>query len=684
MKKHFSYCIVFFFISVSAVAQQAYIDSFRREVSLANNDTVQLVLLRNIARSYSELNPDSSFLYAERALNVARKLNLKLDEASALREMGYALLNRANYPRSLQTLLSSMAILENPKSEERVLVGKFPGDDELMYRTAPPHKQRLSELAFLHQIMGVLYANANNYEKALIHHEQARHNAEMSGNLPLQSIINMTMARAYLNLKKIDSALISEQLAYEQVMQTGFNRYLGSVLLNLGRIYAAKGNIPAANEYYRKSLVASEENGYFRGVVASSILLGEYYLQTGKKDSAFQHIKEALRASQNLDAPDLLLRSYTAFARYYQMAGNNDSTVKYQALIIKINESIFNSKQSQEFQNIDFNEQQRISEIEAAKTTERAKFRTYVLIAGLIIFLFIVIMLYRNSLQRKKANILLSKQKDQLESTLATLKTTQNQLVQSEKMASLGELTAGIAHEIQNPLNFVNNFSEVNAELIDELKEELTKDNKQQAAAIANDIKENEEKIIFHGKRADAIVKSMLQHSRSSTTKKELTDINVLADEYLRLAYHGMKAKDKSFNVDVKADFDDTIEKVNVIQQDIGRVILNLITNAFYVVTEKKQLKGDNYEPIVTVSTKKEEDKIEIKVKDNGNGIPQKVLDKIFQPFFTTKPAGQGTGLGLSLSYDIITKGHGGELRVETKEGEGSVFIISLPVNNET
>lgn len=684
MKKHFSYCIVFFFISVSAVAQQAYIDSFRREVSLANNDTVQLVLLRNIARSYSELNPDSSFLYAEKALNVARKLNLKLDEASALREMGYALLNRANYPRSLQTLLSSMAILENPKSEERVLVGKFPGDDELMYRTAPPHKQRLSELAFLHQIMGVLYANANNYEKALIHHEQARHNAEMSGNLPLQSIINMTMARAYLNLKKIDSALISEQLAYEQVMQTGFNRYLGSVLLNLGRIYAAKGNIPAANEYYRKSLVASEENGYFRGVVASSILLGEYYLQTGKKDSAFQHIKEALRASQNLDAPDLLLRSYTAFARYYQMAGNNDSTVKYQALIIKINESIFNSKQSQEFQNIDFNEQQRISEIEAAKTTERAKFRTYVLIAGLIIFLFIVIMLYRNSLQRKKANILLSKQKDQLESTLATLKTTQNQLVQSEKMASLGELTAGIAHEIQNPLNFVNNFSEVNAELIDELKEELTKDNKQQAAAIANDIKENEEKIIFHGKRADAIVKSMLQHSRSSTTKKELTDINVLADEYLRLAYHGMKAKDKSFNVDVKADFDDTIEKVNVIQQDIGRVILNLITNAFYVVTEKKQLKGDNYEPIVTVSTKKEEDKIEIKVKDNGNGIPQKVLDKIFQPFFTTKPAGQGTGLGLSLSYDIITKGHGGELRVETKEGEGSVFIISLPVNNET
>ena len=497
-----------------------------------------------------------------------------------------------------------MAILENPKSEQRVLVGKFPGDDELMYRIASPHKQRLSELAFAHQIMGVLYANSNNYEKALIHHEHGRHNAEMSGNLPLQSIINMTMARAYLNLKKVDSALISEQLAYEQVMQTGFKRYLGSVFLNLGRIYAAKGNIPMANEYYRKSLVASAENGYFRGVVASNILLADYYFQSGKKDSAFSHIKDALTAAQNLDVPELLLRSYKEFNRYYQLEGNNDSIVKYQALIIKINESSFSSKQAQEFQNIDFNEQQRLSEIEDAKTAERAKYRTNILVAGLVIFLFIAIILYRNSLQRKKANSLLSQQKNELETTLATLKTTQTQLIQSEKMASLGELTAGIAHEIQNPLNFVNNFSEVNAELIDELKTELEQDNKQQAIEIANDIKENEEKIIFHGKRADAIVKSMLQHSRSSSIKKELTDINALADEYLRLAYHGMKAKDKSFNVDIKSDFDNTVEKVNVIQQDIGRVILNLITNAFYVVSEKKQQLGDNYEPIVTVSTK--------------------------------------------------------------------------------
>jgi signal transduction histidine kinase/ligand-binding sensor domain-containing protein len=266
----------------------------------------------------------------------------------------------------------------------------------------------------------------------------------------------------------------------------------------------------------------------------------------------------------------------------------------------------------------------------------------------------------------------------EIEKAYTELKATQSQLIQSEKMASLGELTAGIAHEIQNPLNFVNNFSEVNSELITEMKDELTKGNIDEAKTIANDIDENEQKIIFHGKRADAIVKGMLQHSRSSSGVKEPAAINALADEYFRLAYHGFRAKDKSFNATMKTDFDESIGNLNIIPQDFGRVILNLITNAFYAVTEKKKQSGESYEPTVSVSTKKNGDKVEVKVKDNGNGIPQKVLDKIFQPFFTTKPTGQGTGLGLSLSYDII-KAHGGELKVETKEGESAEFIIQLP-----
>ena len=267
-----------------------------------------------------------------------------------------------------------------------------------------------------------------------------------------------------------------------------------------------------------------------------------------------------------------------------------------------------------------------------------------------------------------------------LQKSLEELKAAQAQLIQSEKMASLGELTAGIAHEIQNPLNFVNNFSEVSNELLDEMTEQLEKGNAEEAKAIANEIKMSLEKINLHGKRADGIVKSMLQHSRTSNNKKEPTDINVLADEYLRLAYHGLRAKDKSFNAALKTDYDETIGLIKIISQDIGRVILNLITNAFYAAMEKKKLQPEGYEPTVTVSTKKIDNKIIVTVKDNGTGIPQKALDKIFQPFFTTKPTGQGTGLGLSLSYDIVTKGHGGEIKVETKEGESTGFSVILPV----
>jgi len=265
----------------------------------------------------------------------------------------------------------------------------------------------------------------------------------------------------------------------------------------------------------------------------------------------------------------------------------------------------------------------------------------------------------------------------ELKQSLKDLQDMQAQLIQSEKMASLGELTAGIAHEIQNPLNFVNNFSEVNDELLKELTSEADKGNLEEVKAIAKDIEFNSEKINHHGKRADAIVKGMLQHSRSSSGQKEFTDINALADEYLRLSYHGLRARDKSFNATMKTDFDNSIGKVNVVPQDIGRVVLNLINNAFYAVDEKKKQIGDGYEPTVSVSTKRVKDRVEIKVKDNGNGIPQKVLDKIFQPFFTTKPTGQGTGLGLSLSYDIV-KAHGGDIKIITKEGEGAEFIVYL------
>jgi C4-dicarboxylate-specific signal transduction histidine kinase len=266
-----------------------------------------------------------------------------------------------------------------------------------------------------------------------------------------------------------------------------------------------------------------------------------------------------------------------------------------------------------------------------------------------------------------------------LNQTLDSLKKTQKQLIQSEKMASLGELTAGIAHEIQNPLNFVNNFSEVNVELIEEMKENIRAGKNTEALAVADDVKQNNEKITYHGKRADSIVKGMLQHSRNSGGQKQLTNINILADECLRLSYHGLRAKDKSFNVKTEINFDENIPLINVTAQDLGRVLLNLFTNAFYSVTQKQKTSNGNYEPVVRVQTKMEDKGASITIKDNGLGIPQKLMEKIFQPFFTTKPAGEGTGLGLSMSYEIITKGHGGELKVETSEGEFAEFIVYLP-----
>jgi signal transduction histidine kinase len=304
-----------------------------------------------------------------------------------------------------------------------------------------------------------------------------------------------------------------------------------------------------------------------------------------------------------------------------------------------------------------------------------------------------------NALKAQQDLIEIQEARKNAEKALAELKATQSQLIHAEKMASLGELTAGIAHEIQNPLNFVNNFSEVSIELIDELKQELSvishpssvigqqpvpgRNDEGAANEIIEDIRLNLEKILHHGRRADGIVKGMLQHSRTSNGQKTLTDINALADEYLRLSYHGLRAKDKSFNADFKLEADENLPKVNIIPQDIGRVLLNLINNAFYAVSEKSKLNRDGYRPEVIVSTKRLNDNIEIRVNDNGNGIPDTVKDKIFQPFFTTKPTGEGTGLGLSMSYDIITKGHGGKIDVESEPEKGTEFIIIIPINQE-
>ncbi|MBC7935028.1 MAG: two-component sensor histidine kinase [Rhizobacter sp.] len=425
-------------------------------------------------------------------------------------------------------------------------------------------------------------------------------------------------------------------------------------------------------------------------------------------DSAFYYSLQALNGLATLNNPKSLLDAYELLSQLYRENKQFDSAYKYLQHFVVLKDSLHNFSKIAEAQNFAFNQtltdQQVAQGKKEAEQQLKNKIRLYVL-AGVIAFILLAtFLLMRNLRNKRRANIVLTQQKEEIQTSLAALKETQAQLIQSEKMASLGELTAGIAHEIQNPLNFVNNFSEVSGELIDEMNTALDEGNIKEAKGLSVDLKQNLEKISHHGKRADAIVKGMLQHSQSSIGKKEPTDINKLADEYLRLAYHGLRAKDKNFNATLKTAFDESIGNINIIPQDIGRVLLNLLTNAFYAVNEKKKTAGTDYEPTVSISTERSplpgrepvpafrdvRGELLIKVSDNGHGIPPHITDKIFQPFFTTKPTGQGTGLGLSLAYDII-KAHGGELKVETTGAEarpddplerGTTFTIVLPVNN--
>ena len=692
MMKKILTIFIFCFATIAVTAQVFDMQLLRLRMASTSNDTLRIGMLDSLALGYSELDLDSSLYFSDQEINLSRKLRYRLSEAFAMGNKGYALLNMGNYPSALRILLAGLQIAEEKQSEKRLIPTNYRDIGGISSFNSTPGEYRLQIAGWLHFYLGILYENANNTEKEMFHYSRALQLGEQINNLSLVGTANMNLGRLYLSQNKKDSALICEKKAYD-IAKLSFLDYRGSVLLNLGRVYLATGDKEKAIEYIREAISVSDQQKYLRGVVAGKLLMSDIKTKQGETDSGYYYARSALQTAKQLRLPDLLLRSYTVMADLYKQMSNNDSIVKYQDLIIGIKDSLFNSKQARQFQNIDFDEAQRQQELEAAKKDYRNRLQKYSLIAGLVVFLLIALILWRNNLNKQKAYRQIKKQKEetdfqknQVEKTLDELKTTQAQLIQSEKMASLGELTAGIAHEIQNPLNFVNNFSEINKELLAEMTNEIDKGNLDEVKTISKNVMGNEEKISYHGKRADAIVKGMLQHSRISSGQKEPTDINALADEYLRLAYHGLRAKDKSFNANFKTDFDDSIGKINVVPQEIGKAILNLINNAFYAVDEKKKSGIEDYEPIVTLGTKTVKPplgglgaKVEISVKDNGNGIPQKVLDKIFQPFFTTKPTGQGTGLGLSLSYDIV-KAHGGEIKVETKEGEGSKFIIQLTI----
>jgi len=648
-------------------------DSLRVELNKNINDTLRMAAYRELTLYYLDINSDSALFFIEKDLPLAKKLNLKLWEADAYDLMGIITTNQGNYALALKSYNAAFQVAENSDCEKNIWnIAKFT-DSKL------PEFARLSMLAAIQSDAAGLYDATENRDKQLKTVQDCLKIAFRINDRTLLSQAFRALGGIYLREKQLDSALAfyKKSLAYSD--QVGYNKYRGSSFNSIGDIYMKKKLPELALENYLIGLQSSIDQNNYANIGRTYIAMANYYNNIDKNDSALYYAKLGLAMTQNTGRVTSTIMACSTLATIYKSQKKSDSAFMYLQLATAAKDSLLSMEKIKQIQNIGFDEQLRLQELEKEKIESQNKIRTYTLLAGLGVFLAIGMILYRNNRQKQKANKV-------LETTLTNLKSTQLQLIQSEKMASLGELTAGIAHEIQNPLNFVNNFSEVNKELLVELKDEIKKGNLDEVTAIADDVITNEEKINHHGKRADAIVKGMLQHSRSTNNAtKEPTDINALADEYLRLAYHGLRAKDKSFNATLKTDFDETIGNINIIPQDMGRVLLNLFNNAFYAVNEKLKAEGKAYEPEVTVTTRRlnspsgDGGKVEISVKDNGNGIPQKIVDKIFQPFFTTKPTGQGTGLGLSLSYDIV-KAHGGEIKVETKEGEGSEFIIQLPI----
>ena len=485
----------------------------------------------------------------------------------------------------------------------------------------------------------------------------------------------------YDEAKKYMQLSLQDTINHKDWVIARYNDAQGQILKNQGKYQEAIPYFEMAEATFSKLEGVAWASAFM------NLYLAESYFHIEEYETALKYATESLNLSSNDQATEkatLLLSqihekldnpvlAYQFLKDYQLLRSENEKAEE----INRIADAEIRSILDESEKAIDLLEREKL-----AKEKE-SLFQRWLIISVLIVLIFVVvftIILYRNNKNKQKANAQLKRQKKKIELTLDQLKATQSQLIQSEKMASLGEVTAGIAHEIQNPLNFVNNFSEVSNELLDEISEEFEKGNLEVVRQNLNDIRSNLNKINHHGKRADAIVKGMLQHSRKGNSEKEPTDLNLLCDEYLRLAYHGLRAKDKSFSANLETDFDPGLGKVNVMAQDIGRVILNLLTNAFYAVTQKKCNTGDaGYEPKIVVSTKKTVNQVKIQVRDNGDGISQEILEKVFQPFFTTKPSGQGTGLGLYLSYEIIEV-HGGELKIDTKEGEGTIFTILLPV----
>jgi two-component system, NtrC family, sensor kinase len=632
---------------------QQIIDSLKQELRTAKTGPTQASITNQIALIYRLQNPDSGIYYATQGLKLARKYRSAEEEGASFYTLGFTYTLTGNFPQAIEMLLKAKGIAEK---------NGFTGRLESIYTN-----------------FGSVYLGLKDYPKALYYLKKAfKFNPNGVGP-------NTIMTRIYTETHQFDLANQCAKIAFNNLTQTPRDLITHYRLLRIfGRLLTAERKFSPALDSLKKSYHLAFGNNDISLSGRAMLDVANVFKTQHQADSAQYYAIQSLLLAQKGRYYQDVIDAGQFLSTWYEPL-EPQKALYYSQIASAAKDSLLNANNRTSIQNLfNFDTQERQYEIKQATTAYQNKVKVYALIIGLAVMLLIGLILLRTYRKESSAKMLLQKKNEAIEATLSTLKSTQTQLIQSEKLASLGELTAGIAHEIQNPLNFVNNFAEVSAEMLDEMHEELEKGDTTEAIAIAADLKTNLEKINHHGQRASSIVKGMLEHSRVSTGVKEPTDVNALADEFLRLAYHGLRAKDNNFNATMETHFDPDLPLVSVIPQDIGRVLLNLINNAFYAVNEKAKMGIEGYSPTVSVSTKKMDNTIEISVKDNGNGIPDAIKDKIFQPFFTTKPTGQGTGLGLSLAYDIVTKGHAGAFEVVSIENEGAEFIIRLPLRSSS
>ncbi len=693
--------LLFILPAISLQAQTKVIEQLQNELKLhSQEDTFRVNRLNKLGFELRNKKPKESQALHSEALIISRKLNYDFGEASSLLSlsfyyrfsgeymeairigneslekftqlkdtaniiaiiynMAYITSGQGELTQSINYSFDALRLAERIKSSKWLILTKtlLGNIFNRINETTKAKEYLLDALKMAESVsdengkehcimpLGNIAVQEKRFNEAIGYYEKGYGIAVQKKDIRNQVFYTLNIAGVNLSLKKFNQVFVYTDLANEIMKQndfTGNASWLNNILANT---YFETGKIDSAIFYGEKCLRGGEDRGQKNSTKTINKLLAAAYASKGNYAAAFSRQQAFMNFKDSLNETEAVRR--IAASQYAYELEKKQAEID----LLAQNEKLVKERNNQQ------------------RKLLWGSWIGLILIAGLLSFL------WRNNRQKQKANTI-------LESTLSKLKSTQAQLIQSEKLASLGELTAGIAHEIQNPLIFVNNFSELSVDLVKDLKDELKRPEKDETYIdeLFDDLSQNQEKINHHGKRASSIVKGMLEHSRASTGVKELIDMNKLADEYLRLSYHGLRAKDKDFNADFTTDFDENLPKINVIPQDIGRVLLNLINNAFYASLQKVKLDiNSSYKPKVTVTTLQLDNQIIIKVLDNGTGMPESVRAKVFQPFFTTKPTGQGTGLGLSLAYDIVTKGHGGALKVESTEGVGTEFKIILPI----